>query len=355
MVKKNLFGNPETIAALNSASAILASNRNNELRYLLGQTLRLISSNAALFDENSQINIGWIGDHLLGELNAILKDQSDENVCTLATSIYRFIVEYDFSEKGELTRDIRSFMSAVQENIKHFSETDRQQIQFAKQEMPIAILKRLVNSEEIINIRGVGATAERVNKTIQDWEATLKRTEETTVRLAESLEKHTKEFNFVGLREGFADLASQVESELSSAQKYMIIFGLLAILPSAFDLGLTLSNRIDVAKMNTYVLTLLAIGTVSITALILYYFRIVLRKVDSCTAQLTQLRLRMSLCRFIQSYADYSKDIKAKNADALSKFEALIFSGLVGSEDKLPSTFDGIEQLTAFAKSITGK
>jgi hypothetical protein len=63
----------------------------------------------------------------------------------------------------------------------------------------------------------------------------------------------------------------------------------------------------------------------------------------------------MSLCRFIQSYADYSIDIKEKNSEALSKFEAIIFSGLVGSEDKLPSTFDGIEQLTAFAKSITGK
>jgi hypothetical protein len=159
----------------------------------------------------------------------------------------------------------------------------------------------------------------------------------------------------VGLREGFSDLATIVEGELSKARMYMLIFGVLAVVPSAFDLWATLSSRIDVTKLSTYIVTLLAIGTVSMTALILYYFRIALRKADSCTAQLTQLRLRMSLCRFIQSYADYSKDIKGKNSDALSKFESVIFSGLVGSEDKLPSTFDGIEQLTAFAKSITGK
>jgi hypothetical protein len=331
------------------------AHRNNELRYQLGATLRIISRHAKEFDENCQINIDWVGGHLLGELQAISENADDENVFVLAVTIYRFIIEYDLSRKDQLQSDIRKFVDIVLRESPSFSGNDRQQIDFARHEMPTAILKQIINSDEVGNIRDVRQIAERVEKTIAGWEETLKRTEETTIELAESLKKHTKDFNFVGLREGFADLAIQVEKELSKARTYMVIFGLLAVVPSAFDLSATLGGWADLTKLNTYVLTLLAIGTVSMTALILYYFRIALRKSDSCTAQLTQLRLRMSLCRFIQSYADYSIDIKEKNSEALSKFEAIIFSGLVGSEDKLPSTFDGIEQLTAFAKSITGK
>jgi hypothetical protein len=112
---------------------------------------------------------------------------------------------------------------------------------------------------------------------------------------------------------------------------------------------------VDFSKQNVQTLIATAIAIVAITLLFLYFFRIALRKADSCRAQLIQVRLRMTLCRFIQSYADYSGEIKAKNGEALTKFENLIFAGIVGSDDKLPSTFDGIEQLATFAKSITGK
>jgi len=356
MEKKILFETPEVRAALTNASALLMAHRNAELRYRLGLMLKTISRHATKFDENCQVSIEWIGEHVLGELRAIVENQDDENVYVLATTIYRFIIEYDLSQKDELSKDIRGFVRIVLDESVKFSENDRQQISYARQEMPIAIIKRIINADEIDSLRNVRQISERVEKTIEGWEGTLKRTEETTVQLAESLKKHTKDFNFVGLREGFAELATQVEKELTKARVYMVIFGMLAAFPGVLDVWLILGGgRLDATKLTTYHLTLLAIATVSTTVLILYYFRIALRKADSCTAQLTQLRLRMSLCRFIQSYADYSKEIKEKNADALSKFEAIIFSGIVSSEDKLPSTFDGLEQLTAFAKSVAGK
>lgn len=66
---------------------------------------------------------------------------------------------------------------------------------------------------------------------------------------------------------------------------------------------------------------------------------------------MVQIELRKTLCQFIQNYSDYSKNIKEKDANSLEKFENLIFSGLVTNEDKLPSTFDGIEQLTKLIKN----
>nr|WP_202819706.1 hypothetical protein [Thaumasiovibrio occultus] len=67
-----------------------------------------------------------------------------------------------------------------------------------------------------------------------------------------------------------------------------------------------------------------------------------------------QLELRQTLCQFIQSYADYAKEIKAKDGASLEKFENLIFSGILADSDKVPSTFDGLEQIGAMLKSIKG-
>lgn len=41
-----------------------------------------------------------------------------------------------------------------------------------------------------------------------------------------------------------------------------------------------------------------------------------------------------------------------ENPGGLDKFEQLIFSGLVASEESIPSTFDGIEQLVKALKGF---
>ncbi|EII3729117.1 hypothetical protein LG468_003962, partial [Vibrio cholerae] len=65
-----------------------------------------------------------------------------------------------------------------------------------------------------------------------------------------------------------------------------------------------------------------------------------------------QIELRQTLCQFIQSYAEYASEIKAKDASSLEKFESLIFSGILSDAEKLPSTFDGLEQIVTMLKSL---
>ncbi len=90
----------------------------------------------------------------------------------------------------------------------------------------------------------------------------------------------------------------------------------------------------------------------SIEVILIYFFRIVLHHYKSVKTQIMQIELRQTLCQFIQSYADYSKKIKKDDPSALEKFENLIFSGILSESDKLPSTFDGIEQLGTIFKSV---
>ena len=63
-----------------------------------------------------------------------------------------------------------------------------------------------------------------------------------------------------------------------------------------------------------------------------------------------QLELRKSLCQFIQNYAEYAKEIKENDGVVLDKFENLIFSSIVASDDKIPTTFDGMEQIAKLAE-----
>ena len=80
--------------------------------------------------------------------------------------------------------------------------------------------------------------------------------------------------------------------------------------------------------------------------LILFYFtRVGLQHVRSVQSQMMQLELRMALCQFIHNYAEDSEKLHQKNTAGFEKFENIIFSPLVSSDDKIPTTFDGMEQL----------
>jgi uncharacterized membrane protein len=155
----------------------------------------------------------------------------------------------------------------------------------------------------------------------------------------------------VGLSKGFSDLGKKIEDELAALQTRLVWFGVLLLVPVLLEFTAISSGWIN-SSASAMLLGTTAVASVTATLLLLYFFRITLHNADSCRAQLVQIRLRMALCQFIQSYAAYSTEIKAKNADALSKFENLIFSGIVNKDDKLPSTFDGIAQLGGLLNNL---
>lgn len=91
---------------------------------------------------------------------------------------------------------------------------------------------------------------------------------------------------------------------------------------------------------------------ISIEIIMIYFFRVILFNHRSVKAQIMQIELRQTLCQFIQSYTEYSTEMKKQDPNALEKFESLIFSGVLSDPEKLPSTFDGVEQISNLIKSI---
>jgi hypothetical protein len=109
----------------------------------------------------------------------------------------------------------------------------------------------------------------------------------------------------------------------------------------------------DKYEINSIISRVIYLIPVTVAEIILiFYFRILLGQFNSVNAQLLQLKMRLSLCQFIESYVEFKKD---SGDHDLEKFESLIFSNLMPSAEQVPSTFDGIDQLSKLLGSLGKK
>ena len=127
------------------------------------------------------------------------------------------------------------------------------------------------------------------------------------------------------------------------------------MLPAVFEFSLiiyTLITKEDITTMQTQMLTYSILPVVSITLIGIYYFRVLLSNYKSIKAQLLQIELRKTLCRFIQHYSEHSHKMKGSDPTSLEKFEDIIFSGIVADDTEIPSTYDGVEQVSKLIKLL---
>ncbi len=85
---------------------------------------------------------------------------------------------------------------------------------------------------------------------------------------------------------------------------------------------------------------------------LIFYFRIILNYFNSTCAQLLQLKMRHSVCQFIESYIEFKKEVGEPD---LERFEAFIFSNLAPNADQIPTTFEGAEQIVEAIKALKRK
>lgn len=181
----------------------------------------------------------------------------------------------------------------------------------------------------------------------------LSKKEEKVKTLSSKLEEQKIGFNFVGLSQGFENLLSKKRISKWTSFSIMAIFCIFLITVPIVFLGGRFLNWFPEYNINwndigwEHTLPILGLEFV-----LIYFFRVVLTHYNSIQTQIMQIELRQSLCQFIQSYADYAKEIKEKDGGSLEKFENLIFSSILSTPDKVPSTFDGLEQLSNLIKNL---
>ena len=309
-----------------------------------------------LFDKNCQINIDWIGERFISRISSFSSAESTERRSLLFSIFemsYRFVKELEFSlpDDKELGADLSVVRGFVQSNISSFSESDFSDVVYAEYLMPSYVLKKLVNDPSLAEIKEFNNKFDQVKQAKLDWDAELDKRQSRLDALEDYSKRLTVKYNFVGITKGFQDLLIQKNKEKRFVH-FSLIFVALSMTAMLFcELSFVVINidEIDLHK-ETLIYTLPAV--IAIQILLFYFFRVILSNHNSLKAQILQLDLRVSVCQFIQSYTEYSSEIKKADQSAFEKFEQLIFSGLVATDADIPSTFDGVEQIAKLVASI---
>lgn len=198
-----------------------------------------------------------------------------------------------------------------------------------------------LNYEE--NIKKIEQQSTILQKTSDNIQKSADEKLEKVKQLSDTLENLKQGFNFVALSDGF----SRMLNEKKSSKKWILrLLFLIAVIISAIPAYKFFS---DGGINLTWQQIAISAG---LELVLIYFFRVVLFHYRTVQTQIMQLDLRLSLCQFIQSYAEYAKEIKTNDKDALDKFENLIFSSILSSDEKIPSTFDGLEQLNSLIKQF---
>lgn len=185
---------------------------------------------------------------------------------------------------------------------------------------------------------------DKVLAKVEDWENTLQIKQDAVSQLETRLNESKQTYDFVLLNAGFKSLYDQKQKSFTTQKRvnFLWIFLVIALPIVNLYIGKYLTQLQQYNWLNGLALVL---PVITLMLLCLYFYKIGLQEKRSIQSQMMQLELRMALCQFIHNYAEDSEKLHAKNKAGFEKFENIIFSPLVSSDDKIPTTFDGMEQL----------
>src|SRR5690606_18874106 len=163
--------------------------------------------------------------------------------------------------------------------------------------------------------------------------------------LEKKLESYKTTYDFVLLNKSFQQLYDQKKVELKRTKDMYGFVSTVMFMVPFFELIILIGALIYFQGNLPSSMWLISIPFITLILITLYLVKISLQDKRSVQSQTMQLELRMALCQFIHNYAEDSEKLHAKNKAGFEKFENIIFSPLVSSDEKIPTTFDGMEQL----------
>lgn len=314
-----------------------------------------IARNPEGWDRRCDFNIDHLGERFIDALRSFsTSDEGKKQINSIYTKAFRFLCEFDFliGPDLELNFDLGAVKTAIVNDAVNNDSEVRSQIIYASYMMPANIVKSHLNNKNLVAASEFSAKLDEAEKLRKDWDQELIAKHESVKALDEKLDEIKTGFNFVGLYKGFGDLSEKKAAELNWLFFSLIGMSVLILAPLVYEF-FTFSVVSGEAEFQIAELLKL-IPLVSMELILIYFFRIILMNYRSTKAQIMQIELRQTLCQFIQSYAEYASEIKSKDATSLEKFENLIFSGILSDAEKLPSTFDGLEQIGKLLKNVKG-
>ncbi|MBJ2156659.1 hypothetical protein [Variovorax sp. IB41] len=361
--KQDFFVNPDTRLAINRALTEVEAiekqiSGNDFFQGLANQVsifLRILTgeANAAAFDDACQYSIQNGKEAFLGALKPRSGNEFGDWLERLAIHLYRLSLEFDltYSPADELPSELSSFNEFMKATVENFLPQYANQIKKLEERISLLVAKFVLNDPDLKNFRNLRQYSAEIESKFTDWEKILTNSTQKVDVLQKNLSRHEQELNFVGLADGFKSLLKKKNSQLKILRGLIAFFGILVLAPIGFEFHHITSNNINIISQWP-MLAATTIPAISLVLIFLYFFRIVMRNSDSTRSQILQLELRLTLCQFVESYTKFAIEARKTNNELLNKFDAIIFSSIVGSDEKIPPTFEGAEQLMNLVKNL---
>lgn len=336
-----------TKKTLNNIEAVdIFSKERNEYTTLL---LDSFIAEPESWDKSTQFNIENISENFI---NSDIKENSlKEELDDLFSDCFRFFIERYLSQGTKPHSSFLKIKEFAIANIDNFSTLASMQISYTLKSMPLEVFRSNLKGTNLDLVKDFIKTHEDCKVLKSGWDSDYAQRIGEIRQLKESLDEQKNAYNFVGLHKGFDDLSTEKKKEEKNASNILLALGAIIFIPIILEI-IFIIYKGESLTLSHALITLIPLT--SLLLILVYYFRIALHDYKSLKSQINQIELRKSLCQFIQNYAQYSSKIKKDDSSALEKFEAIIFSNIVMTDDKIPSTFDGIESVANLIKSVKG-
>lgn len=303
----------------------------------------------AVFDVSCSFNIKHIGPKFIECVQTVGTSESYE-IDTLFACCYRFVVEFELKSAGGMSQFLAMAWNDIAElNFSDF-KVAASQIRWAKNHMIINIMREYINHPHMTALKDLPAAIRASDEAIVKSNDELSGREIRVNALEDKLKGYENAYNFVGLYQGFSNLRGEKDKEKNLAFKFLTVLGVCLVLVPLLKLFGFVGHEEDLVRESLSVATLFALEL-----MIIYFFRITLQNFRSIKTQLLQIDLRMTLCQFINSYVEFASDARKSDKELLTRFEQVIFSGIVADDSGIPSTFDGLEQVAKIVDSLKGR
>jgi len=288
----------------------------------------------------------------IGKALKVYKDTKQDSDLLYLFELSLNLINIYFSEltfilggvNGSISIEVSSVSTFVSEKyLKH--PKFGKYVKFAERDLPFQIFKELFHSSKIKNLTELNSNLKQASELLEKWEKSFEIKKNTVFQLEQKLAETKLTYDFLGLNKGFQQLYEQKKDELKAAKNtYGFVATTMFTIPFAEFVALVAAFFYFDGKIPSN-MWLVSIPFITLILITLYLLKISLQDKRAIQSQMMQLELRMALCQFIHNYAEDSETLHKKNSVGFEKFENIIFSPLVSSDDKIPTTFDGMEQL----------
>lgn len=263
-----------------------------------------------------------------------------------------FIVNYEcFSwcyfykygiQENSLYYDFGNLMYALERNLIYLDkQTIADAVNISRLIPKVTYDNYMKNNKELSEtLSNVGRYVEKINQYRENCNKFLSEIE----KIENRLQNQRQEFNFIGLSNAFQKMKDDKSKELIKEKRFNWFLMTMIVLSLILKIVWSL-NQVRLGELNLNILMIVITSFIVFIGILLYFFRISLYNIKAIQSQILQLDLRLSLCQFIHNYANDSKEMRENMKESLERFESVIFAPIVATDDKIPATLDGMEQL----------